>query len=145
MTLKEQLLKILEQHNHPQSAPEDAMFKLLSPYCLHKTLAQGSPYLENDEGVSEVYITECMEIAADMYRRLGFGAALLGVYEDCYSENDQDEIRFVESCLKGIAIQRFTHFRGSIALWSKPIPPHWLITAMYIPAPIGCTKQKRLI
>ena len=102
MTLKERFLKILEQHNHPQSAPEDVLFKLLSPYCLHKTLALGSPYLDNDERISEVYITECMEIATDMYRRLGFGAELLVVYEDCYSENNQDEIRFVESCLKDI-------------------------------------------
>lgn len=99
MTLKEQLLKILEQHNHPQSAPDNVLFKLLSPYCLHKTLAQGSPYLENDEGLSETYISECMEIATDMYCRLNFGSELLIVYEDRYSENNQDEICFLESCL----------------------------------------------
>lgn len=101
MTLKEQLLKILEQHNHPQSAPDDVLFKLLSPYCLHKMLAQGSPYLENGEVVSEAYVMGCMELAIDMYRRLDFGSELLVVYEDCYSENNQEEIDFVESCLTG--------------------------------------------
>lgn len=103
MSLKKQLLKILEQHNHPQSAPNDVLFKLLSPYCLYKTLAQGSPYLENNKGVSEAYVAKCMDIATDMYRRLNFGSELLVVYEDCYSENNQDEICFMESCLIGSA------------------------------------------
>jgi len=101
MTLKENLQRILEQHNRPKNAPDDVLFKLHSPYCLHKSLAQGSPYLDNDEGVSPVYVTKCMNIATDMYLRLNFGCELLVVYEDCYSENDQEEIRFVESCLQG--------------------------------------------
>lgn len=98
---EEQLLKILEQHNHPPNATKDVLFKLLSPYCLHKTLAQGSPYLENDEGVNPAYVTECMDIATDMYLRSNFGSELLVVYEDCYSENNQEETDFVESCLIG--------------------------------------------
>lgn len=102
MTLKEQLVKILERHNHSPSAPDDVLFKLHSPYCLHKTLAQDSPYLENEEGVNPAYVARCMDIATDVYSRLGFGAELLVVYEDCYGENNQDEIHFVESCLKGI-------------------------------------------
>lgn len=102
MTPKETLQKILEQHNHPQNTPDDVLFKLLSPYCLYKTLAKGSPYLDHDEGVSETYVTACMDIAAGMYQRLGFGPELLIVYEDSYSKNNQEEIRFVESCLKGI-------------------------------------------
>lgn len=102
MTPKEQLLKTSEQHSHPQSAQEDVLFKLLSPYCLHITLALGSPYLEEHSGVGEAYVVEYTQIATDMYRRLGLGAELLVVYEDCYSENNQDDIRFAESCLKGI-------------------------------------------
>ncbi|BAK98069.1 hypothetical protein OBV_08710 [Oscillibacter valericigenes Sjm18-20] len=102
MTPKQQLLKILEQHKRSRSDSEDVLFKLLSPYCLHKMLAQGSPYFENDSGVSEAYAAECAQIATGMYRRLQFGSELLIVYEDCYSENNQDDIRFVESCLKDI-------------------------------------------
>ncbi len=101
MSPKEQLQKILEQHNCSHSMPDDVLFQILSPYCLHKRLAQGSPYLENEEGVSEAYVTKCMDIATNMYRRLNFSAELLIVYEDCYSENNQEEILFMESCLKG--------------------------------------------
>lgn len=107
MIPKEQFLKILEQHNHSKSTPDTVLSHLLSPYCLHKTLEQGSPYLENDEGdgetyvVSEAYVIGCLDLAADMYLRLNFGSELLVIYEDCYSEHNQDEIRFLESCLKG--------------------------------------------
>ena len=103
MTKKQQLLTILEQHNHPQNAPDDVLFKLLSPYCLNKTLAQGNPYLESSKGVNESYVTKCMESAMELYHLLRFESELLVVYEDFYSENNQDEIHFVESCLKGIA------------------------------------------
>lgn len=102
MSLKEQLLNILEQHNHPSDKLDDVLFQLLPPYCLHKTLAQGSPFLENNNGLSEAYVAECTGIAENMFRRLNFSSALLVVYEDCYSENIQDDICFVENCLKGI-------------------------------------------
>lgn len=103
MLLKEKLQEIIEKQNHSQNAPDDVFFKLLSSHCLHKILSQGSPYLDSDDGVSDAYVTECMDIAIDMYRRLDFGSELLIVYEDCYSENNKEEIRFVESCLKGVS------------------------------------------
>lgn len=103
MKLKKLLRKILEQHHYPQDAPDDVLFKLLSPYCLHKTMAQGSPYLENSEGASEAYVTKCVEIAVGMYHRLNFGSELIIVYEDFYSENNQGQIRFVEGCLDGMS------------------------------------------
>lgn len=102
MVLKEQLRKILECHNHPQTTPDNVLFSLLSPYSLHKPLAVGSPYLNNKSEVRQEYVTECLNSATEIYRSLDFGTELLIVYEDYYSEDNLDEKEFVESCLKEI-------------------------------------------
>lgn len=100
MTPKETLQRILEQHNQPSNTPDDVLFNMIFPYCIYKDLAKGSPY--SDHGVNKAYVTRCMDISSEIYRSLNFGSKLLIIYEDCYSENEKEEIQFVESCLNGV-------------------------------------------
>ncbi|QIB68109.1 hypothetical protein Ami103574_01740 [Aminipila butyrica] len=52
--------------------------------------------------MNEAYVAECLNLAENMYNGLHVGTDLLIVYEDCYSEREQENIFFFESCLKGI-------------------------------------------
>jgi hypothetical protein len=124
LKIQEEPKNILKNILKQYGVEDKVLFKLTHKYMLHiDELSEKYQYLE-DGSLNEIYVDECLQKAAEIYRFINYSDDILVIYDNLFEQDNEREKEFLESTLTYISKYDTYKLKWQYPICENDLPIH---------------------